>query len=92
MLYTMNCIKRFLSHTKRTHYFIFCFAVPPDPPFIVDSSGRRVGSLIGPYDEGESLSINCMSSNGNDFAPFNPVLGLITKYGLESYKQWVIRV
>ena len=40
-------------------------AVPPDPPHILDPNGRRLGSLIGPYDEGESLIITCMSSQGN---------------------------
>ena len=49
------------------------FAVPPDPPVILDPNGRRVGSLIGPYDEGESLSITCMSSKGNNFG-FDPFL------------------
>jgi len=36
--------------------------VPPDPPHILDPNGRRMGSLIGPYDEGEPLSITCISS------------------------------
>ena len=40
--------------------------VPPDPPHILDPNGRRMGSLIGPYDEGESLSITCMSSQGKN--------------------------
>ena len=45
----------------------YSFTVPPDPPHIVDPNGRRLGSLIGPYDEGESLSITCMSSKGNHY-------------------------
>ena len=56
-------LKLFFYNSSNTS--IFWFAVPPDPPVILDSNGRRVGSLIGPYDEGETLSITCMSSKGN---------------------------
>ena len=48
--------------TLGLYWLSFLFSVPPDPPHILDPNGRRMGSLIGPYDEGEPLSITCISA------------------------------
>jgi hypothetical protein len=59
------CLYNLGLREQNTLLDFFYFLVPPKPPYILDPNGRRVGSLIGPYDEGEPLAITCMSSSGN---------------------------
>ena len=45
------------------------FAVPPAPPEVRDSGGFLLGDTVGPYDEGESMSITCLSANSGSPPP-----------------------
>lgn len=44
-------------------------AVPPAPPEVRDSGGFLLGDTVGPYDEGESMSITCLSANSGSPPP-----------------------
>ena len=43
---------------------MFCIAVPPSKPVIFDESGREVKDLVGPYLEGETIVLKCITSGG----------------------------
>ena len=44
--------------------FPFSFAVPPSKPTIFDETGREVKDLVGPYLEGETIVLKCITSGG----------------------------
>ena len=47
---------------------LFSFSVPPSSPSILNDKGTKVGSIIGPFDEGSSLRITCLSAkDGENF-------------------------
>ena len=43
--------------------------VPPAPPEVRDSGGFLLGDTVGPYDEGEAMSITCLSANSGSPPP-----------------------
>ena len=45
-------------------FFLLLLPVPPDPPRVFDPVGNEVTKLLGPYDEGESVSFTCSSDTG----------------------------
>ena len=44
--------------------FQFQFSVPPSIPTIYDETGRQVKDLVGPYLEGETIVLKCITSGG----------------------------
>ena len=41
------------------------FSVPPGDPIMLDKMGRQIDlALIGPFDEGSSLTLTCKSNGG----------------------------
>ena len=56
------------TETERTHLLIFSIfvSVPPQKPLIMDERGRQVeGEMgIGPFREGDSLTLECHVSGG----------------------------
>ena len=63
-------IHPYLTYQKITLFtcstYFFLIAVPPQKPLIVDDRGRQVeGEVgIGPFREGESLSLECNVPGG----------------------------
>ena len=45
-------------------FFLLYFAVPPSKPTIFDETGREVKDLVGPYLEGETIVLKCITSGG----------------------------
>lgn len=61
-----------LFKTSLTFYFIFLFLVPPTQLLIVNDQGVAVtNTVIGPYKEGSSVNITCISSGGKYFFGIN---------------------
>ena len=48
--------------------FSFSFAVPPSKPTIFDETGREVKDLVGPYLEGETIVLKCITSGGKSLS------------------------
>ena len=48
--------------------FPFSFAVPPSKPTIFDETGREVKDLVGPYLEGETIVLKCITSGGKSLS------------------------
>ena len=46
------------------YIFFLYFAVPPSKPTIFDETGREVKDLVGPYLEGETIVLKCITSGG----------------------------
>lgn len=65
LTYQKITLFRLAVQRKVTTYF-FLIAVPPQKPLIVDDRGRQVeGEVgIGPFREGESLSLECNVPGG----------------------------
>ena len=40
------------------------FSVPPTIPTIYDETGREIKDLVGPYLEGETIVLKCITSGG----------------------------
>ena len=67
-----------------TYYFIcelnvfpsFSFAVPPSKPTIFDETGREVKDLVGPYLEGETIVLKCITSGGKSLSLLDSIQGL----------------
>ena len=49
-------------------FFSFSFAVPPSKPTIFDETGREVKDLVGPYLEGETIVLKCITSGGKSLS------------------------
>ena len=64
----------------------FLFAVPPSQPTIFDETGREVKDLVGPYLEGETIVLKCITSGGRPAAAAADFLSLriVTCVSLES--------
>ena len=45
-----------------------CPAVPPEPPVLYDSSGRQIRERAGPFREGQTVTITCVTSGGEPTA------------------------
>lgn len=39
--------------------------MPPEPPTILDKWGRHLNTTIGPYDEGDDISLTCRTVGGH---------------------------
>ena len=58
-----------LKNFSYFNYFIFnflflSFLVPPEKPQIIDTNGESLPSLIGPYTEGDHLTLICEVEGG----------------------------
>ena len=49
-------------------FFPSSFAVPPSKPTIFDETGREVKDLVGPYLEGETIVLKCITSGGKSLS------------------------
>lgn len=45
--------------------------VPPKQLFIVDSNGKQLEGLIGPFDEFSDLTLMCIAQSGKEIASNN---------------------
>ncbi len=68
---------------RRSGTFAF-HAVPPSPPEIRDSAGFLLEETVGPYNEGESLTITCSTSTGECNAFFLDLEQLVKNRELTS--------
>ena len=57
--------------------FHWLVSVPPKRPIVLNDKGVRLDSTIGPFNEGESVRITCMSDKeGESRRPESPAYGL----------------
>ena len=52
--------------------------VPPKPPKIIDETGRLVapGTAVGPYMEGDTVVLKCITLGGKYNKGMNSILGI----------------
>ena len=53
------------------------FSVPPTIPTIYDETGREIKDLVGPYLEGETIVLKCITSGGKKEDIFSDFLAKI---------------
>ena len=47
---------------------IFSIKVPPQTPVIMDQTGKRiVGEVVGPLNQGQALTLDCLVTGGKAF-------------------------
>jgi len=61
---SIHTLTFFIVDSPTNACLFVCFAVPPEKPQITDVNGEPQASLIGPYTEGERLSLVCEVEGG----------------------------
>lgn len=50
-----------------SHFLYSFFSVPPEYPAIFDRYGRQLNGSLGPYKEGDNISLTCRVAGGMDW-------------------------
>ena len=90
MIHPYLIYQKITLFTCSTYFFLI--AVPPQKPLIVDDRGRQVeGEVgIGPFREGESLSLECNVPGGKWKCVNNGSITLLLPSFLQKNKGWNI--
>ncbi|XP_043241732.1 hemicentin-2-like isoform X2 [Amphibalanus amphitrite] len=60
-----RCRVDFLHSPTRNSRVNLTVIVPPEPPVLYDSSGRQIRERAGPFREGQTVTITCVTSGGS---------------------------
>ena len=78
---TAYIFRKSLNITIFLRHMSCLLTVPPKPPTIIDETGRLVapGTSVGPYMEGDTVVLKCITVGGKYINAMNIILGMVRK-------------
>ena len=78
---TAYVFRKLLNITIILRHISCLLTVPPKPPKIIDETGRLVapGTSVGPYMEGDTVVLKCITLGGKYNYAMNSILGKIVR-------------
>ena len=75
---TAYVFRKLLNITIILRHISCLLTVPPKPPKIIDETGRLVapGTSVGPYMEGDTVVLKCITLGGKYNYAMNSILGI----------------
>ena len=78
---TIFVFRKLVNITIVLRHMSCLVTVPPKPPKIIDETGRLVapGTAVGPYMEGDTVVLKCITVGGKYINAMNIILGMVRK-------------